>query len=124
MARRIDPKSARAGQSLQRARNLSSVLPLLANARNAEAAKDYARAAQDYSQALSLDPGNVEEALREVEINIQEGADIVMVKPALPYLDVLAKVAAAGSDDANGAGDGKPKLPLQITTLRATPKAG
>jgi porphobilinogen synthase len=39
-----------------------------------------------------MDPANVEEALREVEIDIQEGADIVMVKPALPYLDVLAKV--------------------------------
>ena len=39
-----------------------------------------------------LDPANVEEALREVEIDIAEGADIVMVKPALPYLDVLTKV--------------------------------
>ena len=39
-----------------------------------------------------MDPANVDEALREVEIDIQEGADIVMVKPALPYLDVLAKV--------------------------------
>ena len=39
-----------------------------------------------------LDPANVEEALREVEIDIEEGADIVLVKPALPYLDVLAKV--------------------------------
>ena len=39
-----------------------------------------------------LDPANVEEALREVEIDIDEGADIVMVKPALPYLDVLTKV--------------------------------
>src|SRR6186997_3092479 len=39
-----------------------------------------------------MDPGNVVEALREVEIDIEEGADIVMVKPALPYLDVLAKV--------------------------------
>jgi porphobilinogen synthase len=39
-----------------------------------------------------MDPANVAEALREVEIDIQEGADIVMVKPALPYLDVLAKV--------------------------------
>ena len=35
-----------------------------------------------------MDPANVEEALREVEIDIAEGADIVMVKPALPYLDV------------------------------------
>jgi porphobilinogen synthase len=39
-----------------------------------------------------MDPGNVDEALREVEIDIEEGADIVMVKPALPYLDVLARV--------------------------------
>jgi porphobilinogen synthase len=39
-----------------------------------------------------MDPANVEEALREVEIDIAEGADIVMVKPALPYLDVLTKV--------------------------------
>jgi porphobilinogen synthase len=39
-----------------------------------------------------MDPANVDEALREVEIDLQEGADIVMVKPALPYLDVLSKV--------------------------------
>ena len=39
-----------------------------------------------------MDPGNVEEALRDLEIDLAEGADIVMVKPALPYLDVLAKV--------------------------------
>jgi len=39
-----------------------------------------------------MDPANVEEALREVETDLAEGADIVMVKPALPYLDVLTKV--------------------------------
>ena len=39
-----------------------------------------------------MDPANVKEALREVEIDLAEGADIVMVKPALPYLDVLSKV--------------------------------
>jgi porphobilinogen synthase len=39
-----------------------------------------------------MDPANVEEALREVEIDIAEGADIIMVKPALPYLDVLTRV--------------------------------
>jgi porphobilinogen synthase len=39
-----------------------------------------------------MDPANVEEALREVAIDIDEGADIVMVKPAVPYLDVLSKV--------------------------------
>ena len=39
-----------------------------------------------------MDPANVEEALREVALDIEEGADIVMVKPALPYLDVIARV--------------------------------
>ena len=42
-----------------------------------------------------MDPANVEEALREVEQDIEEGADIVMVKPALPYLDVIARVKEA-----------------------------
>jgi porphobilinogen synthase len=39
-----------------------------------------------------MDPANVREALREAEQDIEEGADIVMVKPALPYLDVLTRV--------------------------------
>jgi porphobilinogen synthase len=39
-----------------------------------------------------LDPANAEEALREVELDIREGADIVMVKPAMPYLDILWRV--------------------------------
>jgi porphobilinogen synthase len=39
-----------------------------------------------------MDPGNSVEALREVEQDIQEGADIVMVKPAMTYLDVIARV--------------------------------
>jgi len=39
-----------------------------------------------------MDPANGREALREVEQDIAEGADIVMVKPALPYLDVIARV--------------------------------
>ena len=42
-----------------------------------------------------MDPANVAEALREVGQDIEEGADIVMVKPALPYLDVLARVKDA-----------------------------
>ncbi|HEX4836085.1 MAG TPA: porphobilinogen synthase [bacterium] len=45
-------------------------------------------------RGYQLDPANVEEALREVRLDIEEGADIVMVKPALPYLDVLARVKA------------------------------
>jgi porphobilinogen synthase len=39
-----------------------------------------------------LDPANAREALREVELDVAEGADIVMVKPAGPYLDVIARV--------------------------------
>jgi porphobilinogen synthase len=38
------------------------------------------------------DPANLREALREVDLDVAEGADIVMVKPALPYLDVIAAV--------------------------------
>jgi porphobilinogen synthase len=43
-------------------------------------------------RSYQMDPANGHEALREVELDIGEGADIVMVKPALPYLDVLARV--------------------------------
>ena len=39
-----------------------------------------------------MDPANVDEAMREVELDLAEGADIVMVKPALPYLDVVSRV--------------------------------
>ncbi|MEV0039786.1 porphobilinogen synthase [Streptomyces sp. NPDC050804] len=40
------------------------------------------------------DPANVRESLRELALDLEEGADMVMVKPALPYLDVLARIAA------------------------------
>lgn len=40
------------------------------------------------------DPANLNEALREVALDIAEGADIIMIKPALPYLDVVSRVAA------------------------------
>jgi porphobilinogen synthase len=43
-------------------------------------------------QSYQMDPANADEALREVEQDLEEGADIVMVKPALPYLDVLRRV--------------------------------
>src|SRR5919199_1062966 len=39
-----------------------------------------------------MDPGNAREALREAALDEDEGADMLMVKPALPYLDVLARV--------------------------------
>lgn len=40
-------------------------------------------------KTYQMDPGNSREALREIALDIQEGADIVMVKPALPYLDII-----------------------------------
>ncbi len=43
-------------------------------------------------RAYQMDPANGDEALREVALDLDEGADIVMVKPALPYLDVLWRV--------------------------------
>lgn len=42
-------------------------------------------------RGYQLDPRNAREALREIALDIEEGADLVMVKPALPYLDVLAR---------------------------------
>jgi porphobilinogen synthase len=43
-------------------------------------------------RSYQMDPGNSDEALREVQLDIEEGADIVMVKPALPYLDIVRRV--------------------------------
>jgi porphobilinogen synthase len=45
-------------------------------------------------QSYQMDPANAREALREIRMDIAEGADIVMVKPALPYLDVIAAARA------------------------------
>jgi porphobilinogen synthase len=42
-----------------------------------------------------MNPANIEEALREVEMDLAEGADMVMVKPGLPYLDVVSRVRQA-----------------------------
>jgi porphobilinogen synthase len=46
-------------------------------------------------RAYQMDPANRREALKEVLLDLQEGADMVMVKPALSYLDVIADVRAA-----------------------------
>lgn len=43
-------------------------------------------------RSYQMDPGNAIEALREVGLDVDEGADIIIVKPALPYLDVIARV--------------------------------
>jgi len=46
-------------------------------------------------RTYQMDPGNTDEALREVELDLAEGADMVMVKPGMPYLDVLRRVKDA-----------------------------
>ena len=50
---------------------------------------------QGDKRGYQMDPANIEEALREVELDLAEGADFVMVKPGLPYLDVVARVKDA-----------------------------
>jgi porphobilinogen synthase len=46
-------------------------------------------------RAYQMDPGNAREAVREALLDVEEGADVVMVKPALPYLDVIRAVREA-----------------------------
>ena len=43
-------------------------------------------------KTYQMNPGNSDEALREVALDLQEGADMVMVKPGLPYLDIVRRV--------------------------------
>jgi porphobilinogen synthase len=59
--------------------------------------RDAAGSAPQFGDRRShqMDPANADEALREVELDIAEGADIVMVKPAVTYLDVIARVKKA-----------------------------
>jgi porphobilinogen synthase len=46
-------------------------------------------------RTYQMDPANAREALKEVELDLEEGADLVMVKPALPYLDIIRRVRDA-----------------------------
>ncbi len=59
--------------------------------------RDAAECAPQFGDRASYqeDPAGADEALREVQLDVDEGADMVMVKPALAYLDVISKVAAA-----------------------------
>jgi serine/threonine protein kinase/tetratricopeptide (TPR) repeat protein len=75
LARRINPNDRRAADGQRRAQNLPNVLPLIADAQNAEVAHDYARAAQDYSQALSLDPNNAAARTGQARANAAFGDD-------------------------------------------------
>lgn len=61
--------------------------------------RDAVQSAPQFGDRCSyqMDPANVREALREVELDLEEGADIVMVKPALAYLDIVSRVAEMSS---------------------------
>jgi porphobilinogen synthase len=74
-------------------------LPILAYAAKYASAfygpfRDAADSAPQFGdrRGYQMDPANVREALREVRLDLEEGADVVMVKPALPYLDVIRAV--------------------------------
>jgi porphobilinogen synthase len=56
--------------------------------------RDAAESAPQFGdrRAYQMDPANAREALREATLDVEEGADILMVKPALPYLDILARL--------------------------------
>lgn len=56
--------------------------------------RDAAESAPQFGDRSSyqMDPANALEAMKEVELDLEEGADMIMVKPALPYLDVLSRV--------------------------------
>jgi porphobilinogen synthase len=54
-----------------------------------------AKALTGDKRTYQMDPGNTNEALREVALDIEEGADMIMVKPGLPYLDIVARVKDA-----------------------------
>lgn len=56
--------------------------------------RDVAESAPQFGdrRGYQMDPANSDEALKEVELDVEEGADIVMVKPALPYLDIIRRI--------------------------------
>jgi porphobilinogen synthase len=89
-------------------------------------------------RTYQMDPGNAQEALREVALDLAEGADSVIVKPGLPYLDVLSRVREAFSvpvfayqvsgeyamiEAATGCGAGE-RDALVLETLAAFKRAG
>jgi len=60
-----------------------------------EAVGSAANLAGGNKYSYQMDPANSDEALREVELDLQEGADMVMIKPAMPYLDIIRRVKDA-----------------------------
>jgi porphobilinogen synthase len=71
------------------------ILPNTPLASTAHSAKRWARLAawaRPTRKTYQMDPANSNEALHEVALDIQEGADMVMIKPGMPYLDVIRRV--------------------------------
>ena len=95
----MDGRVGKIRQALE-AEGYSETMILAYSAKYASAFYGPFRAAVGSSQNLGqadkktyqMDPANSNEALTEVQLDIQEGADIVMIKPALPYLDVIRRV--------------------------------
>jgi porphobilinogen synthase len=70
-------------------------------------------------RGYQMDPANAEEAVREAELDLEEGADMVMVKPATPYLDVVRRVK-----DATGAPVAAYQVSGEYSMLKATAERG
>jgi porphobilinogen synthase len=66
-----------------------------------------------------MDPANADEAVREARLDLEEGADVVMVKPALPYLDVIRRVK-----DATGAPVAAYHVSGEYSMLKAAAERG
>lgn len=81
-------------------------------------AADSAPAAGD-RRSYQLDPANALEAVREAELDLREGADMLMVKPALPYLDVIRRVK-----EATGAPLGAYQVSGEYSMLKAAAERG
>ena len=94
--RRRDPPGARGRRPLATSRSwpMPPNMPRPSTARSATRS-DRPGLLKGDKRGYQMDPANGDEALREVALDIAEGADMVMVKPGLPYLDVLARVKDA-----------------------------
>jgi porphobilinogen synthase len=57
--------------------------------------REAAESAPQYGdrRGYQMDPANTREAMREATLDVEEGADLIMVKPALPYLDIISQLA-------------------------------
>ena len=99
LARRIDPNDRRIAEGERHTRSLDGVLPLLADAQNAESARDFSRAVQDYNQALSVDPGNEKARSGLARANAALGDDNYAKAVGSGY----AAIGAGRLDDARAA---------------------